>query len=238
MTTRGYFITGTDTGVGKTVFTSAWARMLVDEGVKVAAYKPACSGAVYLPSEEDPQPSWSDVEELYAATNCRWLRERLCPQRFLASLSPPAAAACEGRTVDEALLVEGFQWLSQQAEMVLVEGAGGFYSPISANWLNADLAERIGLPVVIVSPNRLGTINQTLLTIEAARRRGLTVAGVVLNRLNQSHDDSLASNAAEIQKRGDVRLWGEIPFAPSPELQPRCFPESMRECLRASATKW
>ena len=230
MTARGYFITGTDTGVGKTVFTSAFARTLRSDGVNVAAYKPACSGALYLPRESGgpvPTAIWNDVEELFHATHGRWPRERICPQTFLAPLSPPAAAAHEGREVDETLLVQGYQSLAAEAEMVLVEGAGGFYSPISANWLNAELAERIGLPVIIVSPNRLGTINHTLLTIEAVRRRGLTVAGVVLNRITECSDESVALNAAEIEKRGRVHLWGEIAFSPSSELQPRRLPESM-----------
>ena len=228
--TRGYFITGTDTGVGKTVFTSAFARSWIDDGVDVAAYKPACSGAIDRSVEGESRALpliWDDIEALFHATNGRWPRERICPQTFLAPLSPPAAAALEGREVDELLLVEGYQFLAAQAEVVLVEGAGGFYSPISTNWLNADLAERIGLPVVIVAPHRLGTINQTLLTIEAVRHRGLTVAGVVLNRLSDSHDESLTTNAAEIAKRGQVRLWGEIPFTPASELQPRRLPESM-----------
>ena len=226
---RGFFITGTDTGVGKTVFTSAFVRALRDEGCDVAAYKPVCSGAEYREGEAGalPKPTWSDVELLLAATQAAFPRERLCPQTFLAPLSPPAAAALEGREVDEALLLSGYYWLAERAEMVLVEGAGGFYSPISTNWLNADLAERIGLPVLIVAPNRLGTINQTLLTIEAIRQRGLTVAGVVLNCLSESVDGSTATNAVEIQQRGRVRIWGEIPFVPSAELQSQRLPESM-----------
>ncbi len=283
---RGFFVTGTDTGVGKTVFTSAFVRAIRDEGLRVAAYKPVCSGAEYsgslspaidlaipndltageraslrgphspgqpphpgpLPhfgavSESNidrggegaelaayltlPRPYWSDIEALYAATHAAFPRERLGPQTFLAPLSPPTAAALEGREVDEALLIDGYRWLAERADIVLVEGAGGFYSPISTNWLNADLAERIGLPVIIVAPNRLGTINQTLLTIEAVRQRGLTVAGVVLNRMNESVDPSTASNAAEIRDRGRVNVWGEIPFCSPAELQPSRLPESM-----------
>ena len=268
---RGFFITGTDTGVGKTVFTCLLARSVAffsEKGrsfaeqkatlARVAAYKPACSGAEYREGEAPaepratddahdgnrlggslalPLPTWPDVESLHAATNAAFPRERICPQTFLAPLSPPAAAALEGREVDEALLLSGYYWLAERAEKVLVEGAGGFYSPISKHWLNADLAERIGLPVIIVAPNRLGTINQTLLTIEAVRQRGLTVAGVVLNRLSESDDPSTATNAAEIQQRGRVRVWGEIPFSPRPELQPSRLPESMACELRRFGTK-
>ena len=260
---RGFYITGTDTGVGKTVFTCLMVRELnvaffSENGrpfverkatlARVAAYKPVCSGATSREVEAlaEPRatndahseirlgeslalqkPTWSDTESLYAATNAVFPRERLCPQTFLAPLSPPAAAALEGREVDEALLVDGYRWLAEQADIVLVEGAGGFYSPISTNWLNADLAERIGLPVLIVAPNRLGTINQTLLTIEAIRQRGLTVAGVVLNRLTETNDPSTATNAAEIQQRGRVRIWGEMSYVPAAQLQSQRLPESM-----------
>ncbi len=263
MVGSGFYITGTDTGIGKTVCTCLLARSVAVRSAKgrsfaeqkttlarVAAYKPVCSGAVSVgdfskiagatlgvePHDAERRatmgPTWSDVEALYTATNAAFPRERLCPQTFLAPLSPPAAAALEGREVDEALLVAGYHWLAERAEMVLVEGAGGFYSPISTNWLNADLAERIGLPVLIVAPNRLGTINQTLLTIEAVRSRGLTVAGVVLNRIHETNDPSTATNSAEIQDRGRVCIWGEIPFFPPAELQSSRLPESMVGELR------
>ncbi len=338
---QGFFITGTDTGVGKTMLTCLLARELSvaffsEKGrsfaerkttlARVAAYKPVCSGATYregeapaepratddthpgnqlnrsldsgslspasdiaihfdltagerarvrgphslaqlphpgplppsgvpteshidcggegaewaaypVPSKPDsrsPTPIWSDVEALYAATNAAFLRDRICPQTFLAPLSPPAAAALEGREVDEALLLSGYHWLAERAEMVLVEGAGGFYSPISKHWLNADLAERIGLPVLIVAPNRLGTINHTLLTIEAVRQRGLNVAGVILNQGSALPDSSPETNAAEIQDRGRVRIWGEIPFTLPAELQQSRLPESMLHELRHS----
>jgi len=209
MVPRSYFITGTDTGVGKTVLTCRLAREFRTQGLRVAAYKPACSGAEMVPS---CVPRWSDVESLFAATGGQFDRDRICPQTFLAPLSPPAAAAQEDREVDEELLLAGYTWLADRAEIVLVEGAGGFYSPISRNWLNADLAERIGLPVVIVAPNQLGTINQTLLTIEAVRRRGLDVAGVVLNQIRQLPDDSVGTNADEIQRRGRVEILAELGY--------------------------
>ena len=233
MITRSYFITGTDTGVGKTVFTCLLARKLRQQGVGVAAYKPACSGAVNPEAEDGngeiatnpplssrlwnaPRPPhsrfWSDIEAHYAATGGRFDRERICPQRFLAPVSPPAAAALEGREVNEDLLITGYQWLAERADVVLVEGAGGFYSPISSNWLNADLAERMGLPVLIVAPNQLGTINHTLLTIEAVRRRGLEVAGVAMNQLSMDRDESAQSNAEEIRRRGQVALFAEIDY--------------------------
>lgn len=209
MLPRSYFITGTDTGVGKTVFTCRLARQLRAQGHRVAAYKPACSGA-----DIGPQGalSWSDVESLFAATVGLFDRSCICPQTFQAPLSPPVAAAQESREVDEARLLSGYTWLAERSEIVLVEGAGGFYSPISRNWLNADLAERMGLPLIIVAPNQLGTINQTLLTIEAARRRGMEIAGVVLNQVRQTPDASTCTNAEEIQQRGRVEILAELAY--------------------------
>lgn len=245
MPPRGFFITGTDTGVGKTVVTTSLLRTLIADGVNVSAYKPACSGAEFSSVDADQPftvagnlgrnslPRWGDVENLYAATLGRWSRERICPQLFLAPLSPPAAANQEGKTVDEALLVDGYRWLADQSEFVVVEGAGGFYSPISTNWLNADLAERIALPVLVVSPNRLGTINQTLLTIEAVRRRGLDVAGVILNSLTPSPDDSFITNSLEIEQRGKVSMWGQFTFISDLQLQPALLPETISLAMRA-----
>lgn len=209
MTPRSYFITGTDTGVGKTVCTCRLAHELREKQLRVAAYKPVCSGAEL---QADSSHCWSDVESLYAATNRLFPRDRICPQAFRDPLSPPIAAANEGRHVDESLLLDGFRWLADRSDVVLVEGAGGFYSPISINWLNADLAERLGLPVLIVAPNQLGTINQTLLTIEAVRRRNLEVAGVVLNQVRENPDLSADTNADEIQRRGQVCIVDHIPF--------------------------
>ncbi len=257
MPPRGLFITGTDTGIGKTVFTSALLRTLTAAGVNVAAYKPACSGAEYLSSESDrdrdsirsdsgaateslqspSHPHWHDVECLHSATQGRWPRERICPQCFLAPLSPPAAAMQEGGAVDEALLVDGYCWLAERAEMVVVEGAGGFYSPISANWLNADLAVHFGLPVVVVSPNRLGTINQTLLTIEAIRHRGLVVAGVVLNNQTPEPDQSVASNSYEIEQRGTVSVWGQLSYQANDQLKTGQLPETISAAMRVFATE-
>lgn len=134
--------------------------------------------------------------------------------------------------VDEALLVDGYRWLADQSDMVVVEGAGGFYSPISANWLNADLAERIALPIIVVSPNRLGTINQTLLTIEAIRRRGMDIAGVILNNLAADADESTATNSAEIEQRGNVSVWGQFPFLAPQQLQPGLLPETISTAVR------
>ncbi|MEZ6057596.1 MAG: dethiobiotin synthase [Planctomycetaceae bacterium] len=215
---QGLFITGTDTGVGKTHVTTAALRALRKQGIRVGGYKPVCSGARPI-SPEGMTYCWDDVEQIHAALGGEFPRELICPQTYFAPLAPPIAAAQEGREVDAIALRAGaLAWRtgvvgSPPIELLLVEGAGGFLSPITRFETNADLAVDLQFPVVIVSPNRLGTINQTLLTIEAIRSRGLTVAGVVLNSLSPDDDGSREGNAREIQKFGGVNILGELPFA-------------------------
>ncbi|MGQ0633759.1 MAG: dethiobiotin synthase [Planctomycetaceae bacterium] len=196
---RGLFITATDTGVGKTHLSTAIVRRLRQLGVRVGAYKPAASGA-----EEGPcGPQWADVERLYAALDGEFPRERICPQRFSAALAPPVAARHEGRRVDCARLREGACWWRDRADLLVVEGVGGFLSPLSETETNADLACDLRFPLLVVARRTLGTINHTLLTLEAAARRGLVVAGVILNEAQPPADDDLSveSNAAELACR-------------------------------------
>lgn len=179
MTTRKLFITGTDTGVGKTWVACWLARKLAASGLRVGAYKPVCSGAI--PAAEGPV--WDDIEQLHAALDGRFPRERIGPQRFLAPLAPPQAARLEGRAVDEALLIKGACWWDGQVDVLLIEGAGGWLSPVSDHLSNADAALQLADSVVIVAANRLGVINHTRLTVESVRRRGLPLKGVILNQL-------------------------------------------------------
>lgn len=203
----GLFVTGTDTGVGKTFVSVLIAEQLRAEGVRVGAYKPACSGAIEAPSG----PTWEDVEALHAATGGAFARERICPQPFLAPLAPPVAARQEGKAVDPALLRTGARWWSGQCDFLLVEGAGGLLCPLTEEETFADLAADLGLPLLVVARATLGTINHTLLTTEAAQRRGLRVAGVVLNEVTAGEDRAgAATNAAEIARRSGATVLGVV----------------------------
>ncbi len=211
---RGLFITGTDTGVGKTHVTCLIARQLIAAGVETAAYKPVCSGGVQKQSAISPgvyDIEWEDIVRLSAATGGKWPDETICPQRFFAPLAPPVAAKMEGRTVDFQLLVNGSRKFSG-AEVLLVEGAGGWLSPLTESATVADLAQELRLPILIVARAGLGTINHTLLTIESVRARGLPIAGVVLNEVVSSGSDiSYRTNGDEIQARGGVPVFGIVP---------------------------
>jgi dethiobiotin synthetase len=172
---RGLFLCGTDTDVGKTAVAEAILRQLVRCGVSVGVCKPVASGVT---------ADGGDPYRLWEAAGRPGALEDVCPQAFTAAVAPARAAAAEGRTIDEALLataVEG--WLSR-SECVVVEGAGGLYSPLSPRVLNADLARELGLPLVVCDDARLGAIGRTLAVVTAARSQGHHVAAVVLSEVH------------------------------------------------------
>lgn len=191
---RGLFITGTDTGVGKTHVGTALAGVLAARGWRVRARKPVESGCPRLDGELKPQDAMA-----YAAVTGEPLAA-VCRYRLAAALSPERAARLEGMSYCLADLVAHCREGVGEGDFLLVEGAGGLLSPIAPDGLNADLALALGLPVLLVSADRLGAIHQVLVTAEAIARRGLTLAGVVLNRLTPALDPGL-DNAA------DVRHW-------------------------------
>jgi dethiobiotin synthetase len=214
---RGLFITGTDTGVGKTHIAALILRELRATGYRAGAYKPVCSGAV---EDAAGLPHWDDLDRLQAAL-CAGANdpaaadlcgvERIGPQRFLAPLAPPLAARLEGKEVDLSLVDTGLTWWLERVEGVIIEGAGGWLCPLTMTTTLADWVADWGWPVLLVARRGLGTINHTLLTIEAIRRRGLTVAGVVLNETTPTTADlSLADNAREIEARSGVPVFGEV----------------------------
>lgn len=210
MSCRGLFITGTDTGVGKTAVAAGIVRLLRTDSACVGAYKPVASGSVTGPNGL----CWGDVEELHSALGGEYSREVICPQRFHAAVAPPIAARMEETVVNPDQLRAGALWWRDRVEVLVVEGAGGLLSPITETESNADLAIDLGFPLLVVSRLSLGTINHTLLTLEAARARGLPVAGILLNQAipPDPADQSSETNPAELAMRTTVPLLGVIPF--------------------------
>ena len=204
---RGFFVTGTDTGVGKTHVSCVIVRELRMKGHRVGAYKPVYSG---VRIESDGRSVWDDVEELRNALGGDVSDDQISPQRFHAPLAPPLAARHEGRSVDLVGLQSGFDRWRSQCDLLVVEGAGGLLCPLTEHETMADLALRFQLPLLIVARLGLGTINHTLLTIEAARTRGLQITGVLLNEATPLpiDDISINTNAAEIALRGQVSVLG------------------------------
>lgn len=177
------FITGTDTGVGKTSFTVWLLQSLRARGVSCAGYKPICCGdrddAVQLHTAGTPGLTIDEINPL-------WLRT---------AAAPLAAAQAEGREIDLAPLREGFFRLRERCDFIAVEGVGGWMVPIKADYLSSDLARELGLPVVVIALNRLGCLNHSLLTVRAVESAGLPCAGVVLNQLAPDSEVATATNA-------------------------------------------
>jgi dethiobiotin synthetase len=204
----GLFVTGTDTGVGKTRVAAAIARALVQEGMKVGVYKPAASGCERVGKKLVSE----DAALLWEAAGRPGSLSRVCPQLFSAPLAPHLAALEEGKRLDEKLLRTGIDYWLERSEIVLVEGAGGLLSPLGKEKYVADLARAFGFPLVVVAPNRIGAINQTLQTLLAAQAYDLEVAGIVLSDLlpGDSPDQSVPSNPAELARRASAPLLARL----------------------------
>lgn len=191
---RGLFVTGTDTGVGKTWISAALAQLLSERKLIVRPRKPVESGC----RREGDRLVPEDARTLQAAARSDEPLERICPYSFEPALSPERAAlAGTSLTLDE-VRTACLQGVAEN-DFLLVEGAGGFYSPLASRVLNADLAAALSLPVLLVTTDRLGCIGHTLMAVEAINRRGLTLAGVVLNRI-ENHGDPRMNNAADLSR--------------------------------------
>ena len=207
--TPGLFITGTDTGVGKTCVAAAIARALVKDGRRAGVYKPAASGCELARKQLVSE----DAAVLWKAAGRPGTLSRVCPQLFAAPLAPHLAAQAEGKQLDEKLLKTGIEFWLERSDIVIVEGAGGLLSQLGEEKFVADLARFIGFPLVVVAPNRIGTINQTLQTLLAAKAYDLNVAGIVLSDLlpPDARDPSALSNPAEIARLASAPLLARLP---------------------------
>jgi dethiobiotin synthetase len=196
---RGVFVTGTDTEVGKSVVAAATCAALAARGEHVAAFKPVVTGL-----DEDPGELGRDHELLAAAANAGQSSDEVAPYRFGPPVSPHLAAELAGVRIEPTELVAA----ARAHDLVVCEGVGGLLVPITSGYLVRDLAVDLHLPVVIAAPPGLGTINHTLLTVEAARAGGLRVAGVVMTPWPEDPTPIQRSNRATVEQLGDVRVSG------------------------------
>ena len=176
MAPRGIFVTGTDTGVGKTIVAATLARLLRMNGVKVGVMKPVTSGC----PEEDGKLVSDDAVLLCQAAGVE-LSDDVAPYRLREAVAPSEAARIDGVRIDFSIIKAAFERLVASYDYVIVEGAGGLMVPLSGGLLVADLAGALELPLLVVARPGLGTINHTVLTCFAARQLGLQVAGVIVN---------------------------------------------------------
>jgi dethiobiotin synthetase len=177
MRSKGIFVTGTDTGVGKTIVAAAIARYLRDQGVNVGVFKPVTSGAL----ENGGKLVSEDAELLRWAAKCTSPAGDVSPYLLREPLAPSEAAQRDGVTIRYERIRESFDRLAAHHDFLIVEGAGGLLVPLTDDLFVADLAKRLELPLLIVARPDLGTVNHTLLTCECARSRGIEVLGVVIN---------------------------------------------------------
>jgi dethiobiotin synthetase len=196
---RGVFVTGTDTEVGKSVVAAAICATLAARGRRVAAFKPVVTGL-----DEEPGELGRDHELLASVASAGQAPEEVAPYCFGPPVSPHLAAELAGTTVEPAELVAA----AREHELLVCEGVGGLLVPITPGYFVRDLAMALDLPVVIAARPGLGTINHTLLTIEAARAGGLRVAAVVMTPWPAEPSAMERSNRATVERLGDVDVHG------------------------------
>jgi dethiobiotin synthetase len=202
----GVFVTGTGTEVGKTVVAATIATDAVQRGLLVSVFKPAVSGL-----DDCQGGALPDHELLRIAAGSGQSDDEVAPYRYGPPVSPHLGAELARATIDPARLRAGADAASRRADYLVCEGVGGFLVPLTLGYLVRDFARDLGLPVVVAASPGLGTINHTLLTVEAARAVGLEVAAVVLTPWPEQPGAVERSNRVAIERLGGVRVL-ELPW--------------------------
>ncbi len=197
---RGLFVTGTDTGVGKTVLAGAICAGLRARGMRVAAYKPVLTGL-----DAPPEPGWPPDHELLAdaaGVNA----DEVAPHRYGPAVSPHLAAELAGEQLSVDEMATTARGLAEATDVLVVEGVGGLLVPLTSDASVRDLAAELRFPLVIAARPGLGTINHTLLTLEAAHRVGLQTRGVVLTPWPETASVMLRSNRETLERLGAAKV--------------------------------
>ena len=205
---KGYFVTGTDTGVGKTLVSCALLHAFCIHGKSAVGMKPVAAGM-----END---EWADVELLAAASNVNAPRELINPYALVPPIAPHIAAKQAGIQIDIAVIRNACLGLQKLAEVVIVEGVGGFCVPLNDHQDSAEMAKVLGLPVILVVGMQLGCLNHALLTAQAVRTAGLPLAGWIANCI----DPQMAvfdENVLALEQRMGCPLLGVLPFEQNPD---------------------
>jgi dethiobiotin synthetase len=200
-------VTGTDTGVGKTLVTAALAAALAARGLRVGVAKPVETGCARVAGALYPE----DAAALAAAATTSEPLDVVCPYRFADPLAPILAAARAQTTIDVAALVRTLGARAAAVDVLLIEGAGGALVPLTSTTTYADLARALDAPVLLVVGSRLGAINHALLSLEILAARGLHVAGYVVNRMAPDGDPAVETNMALLRSLTAARSFGEFP---------------------------
>ena len=204
-----YFVTGTDTAVGKTLISCALLHAFAAQGKRVIGMKPVAAGC-------DANGQNEDVSQLLACSNLTTTPEQINPYCFPQFMAPHIAAKNAGVHIEFAPILAAYQKLAAQADVVIVEGVGGFRVPLNESQDSAELATQLGLPVILVVGMRLGCLNHALLTFRAITDCGLKCAGWVANVLDDEMP-ALAENTEALQQRITVPLLGVVPHLSHPD---------------------
>ena len=209
--TRAFFVTGTDTEIGKTTITAALTHWAAQAGRRSVAVKPVAAGQEAVSGPAGLHWVNEDVARLHAASNLPDLSDAdVGPLQLRTPCAPHIAAALEGVSIDRTALLSAVRATLARAEVGFVEGVGGFCVPLTADWDTADLAAELALPVVLVVGLRLGCINHALLTAQAIRARGLALAGWVGNTVDATQPHQ-ADNLTALADRLNAPCWGVVP---------------------------
>jgi dethiobiotin synthetase len=208
---QAYFITAIDTDAGKTYIARALVRHFVQQGLKAVGMKPVAAGCELVNGVLQNQ----DVLELQQASNVKAPLSLVNPYPFLSPIAPHIAAQQAGVEIELDKIQQAFSQLSTLADVVIVEGAGGFLVPLNDTQTMADLAVSLNIPVVLVVGMRLGCINHALLTAQAIQARGLTLAGWVANQINPNMT-MLAENIKTLKQRINAPCLAEVAWGQTP----------------------
>jgi len=207
--TRGLFVTGTDTGVGKTFVGAGLAALFRKEGLRTGVMKPVETGCRKLKGQRVPQ----DGIFLRHMAGSRDPLEEIVPYRLSAPLAPRVAAEREGVRIRPSRIERAFRSIASRCSVILVEGAGGLLVPLTRELYMIDLVERLGLPVLLVARAGLGTINHTLLALSRLDDRQIPVAGIILNDVDGRRDPSKRSNPEILRQASRAPILAQIPHA-------------------------
>jgi dethiobiotin synthetase len=214
----GLFVTGTDTGVGKTLIAGAIAKILTDKGRNVGVFKPIATGCKH---------KWDglisdDTEFLFHCANNNLSLSTITPLGYRTPAAPIVSAAREGRPIDFDRIAAAYKDICRDSNIVIVEGIGGVRVPLTEQFDLLDLAVEFALPVVIVARPNLGTINHTLMTIDCVRAAKLKIAGVVINGYNAVESTTAEDTAPEtIEKCSGVEVLAVVPFDETVNIEKR-----------------
>jgi dethiobiotin synthetase len=210
---KGLFITGTDTGVGKTFFACALAAYLRALGYKVGVMKPVETGC----DTGDGKLAPRDAIALKTASGCGLSLEKICPYQFAEPLAPSIAAEREERVIDIDRLLDTYDEINSAYDITLVEGAGGLMVPLLPSYTFADFARVGKLPAVFVAANKLGVINHLLLSLEHASCKGIRALGYVLNQLEETPSLAAQTNREALLSLTGIPCLGELPYEKEPK---------------------